>query len=148
MSHIVSWPSHPERYLIRHKFHLVPFIAKVVTKHVQHQCGLHITPHDLRRTFAGVAEVAGIGGTMKKDLFNHLSGRDVTDDYTGQSDMDDLRDAMERIEAKMMVFAQRTDPAAVTQKASPCPSPVRAPKPQIAHTSPEVQPSRRILAPL
>jgi len=67
-------------------------------------CKLHITPHDLRRTFAGVAEVAGIGSTIKKDLLNHLSGRDVTDDYTGQTDIDDLRDALEIIEAKIKNF--------------------------------------------
>jgi hypothetical protein len=41
---------------------------------------------------------------MKKDLLNHLSGRDVTDDYTGYTDSDDLREALERIEAKLMSF--------------------------------------------
>jgi hypothetical protein len=33
-----------------------------------------------------------------------LSGRDVTDDYTGYTDSDDLREALERIEAKLMSF--------------------------------------------
>lgn len=83
------------------------FDPKVVTKHIERACGLHITPHDLRRTFAGIAEVAGIGSTIKKNLLNHLSGRDVTDDYTGNTDIDDLRDALERIEAKIMEFVNK-----------------------------------------
>jgi len=52
----------------------------------------------------GVAEVAGIGSTIKKNLLNHLSGRDVTDDYTGYTDIDDLREALEGIEQKVMDF--------------------------------------------
>jgi integrase len=71
---------------------------KTVTKHIKRACGLHITPHDLRRTFAGVAEAAGVGSTTKKDLLNHLSGRDVTDDYTGFTDSNSLLDALEKIE--------------------------------------------------
>jgi len=77
---------------------------KAITKHIKRKSGLHITPHDLRRTFAGVAEVAGIGSTIKKNLLNHLSGRDVTDDYTGYTDIDDLREALEGIEQKVMGF--------------------------------------------
>lgn len=83
------------------------FDPKAVTKHIKRASGLHITPHDLRRTFAGIAEAAGIGSTMKKDLLNHLSGRDVTDDYTGYTDSDDLREALERIEAKLMQFINK-----------------------------------------
>lgn len=83
------------------------FDPKAITKHIKRASGLHISPHDLRRTFAGIAEAAGIGSTMKKDLLNHLSGRDVTDDYTGYTDSDDLRDALERIETKLMSFVNR-----------------------------------------
>lgn len=82
------------------------FDPKAITKHIKRASGLQISPHDLRRTFAGIAEAAGIGSTMKKDLLNHLSGRDVTDDYTGYTDSDDLRDALERIEAKLMYFVR------------------------------------------
>jgi integrase len=72
---------------------------KTVTKHIKKSCDLHITPHDLRRTFASLAEAAGVGGTTKKDLLNHLSGRDVTDDYTGLTDSNSLLDALEKIES-------------------------------------------------
>lgn len=78
---------------------------KTVTKHIERYCGLHKSPHDLRRTFAGAAEAAGIGSTIKKDLLNHLSGRDVTDDYTGKTDFDDLRLALDKIEAKILAFS-------------------------------------------
>ncbi len=78
---------------------------KTVTKHIKRACDLHITPHDLRRTFAGIAEAAGIGSTTKKDLLNHLSGRDVTDDYTGLSDNDALLDALEKVERLILKFS-------------------------------------------
>lgn len=80
--------------------------SRGISKHIESESGIYVTPHDLRRTFAGVAEVAGIGSTIKKDLLNHLSGRDVTDDYTGYTDTDDLLDALERIERKMIDLAQ------------------------------------------
>ncbi|WP_075185343.1 tyrosine-type recombinase/integrase [Teredinibacter haidensis] len=79
---------------------------KTVTKHIKRACGLHITPHDLRRTFAGLAEAAGIGSTTKKDLLNHLSGRDVTDDYSGRSDEQQLRVALTKIEDLMLVLSK------------------------------------------
>lgn len=80
------------------------FDPKVITKHIEKACGLHVSPHDLRRTFSGVAEIAGIGSTTKKHLLNHLSGRDVTDDYTGSIDIEDLRVALTKIENKIMEF--------------------------------------------
>ena len=80
---------------------------KAITKHISKSCGLHISPHDLRRTFAGVAEAAGIGSTTKKDLLNHLSGRDLTDDYTGKTEFDDLRVALQKIEDKILVFSNQ-----------------------------------------
>lgn len=82
------------------------FDPKVITKHIEKACGLHVSPHDLRRTFSGVAEIAGVGSTTKKHLLNHLSGRDVTDDYTGSIDIEDLRVALTKIENKIMEFVR------------------------------------------
>lgn len=79
---------------------------KSVTNNLEKACGLHLSPQDLRRTFAGVAESAGIGSTTKKDLLNHLSGRDVTDDYTGKTDFEDLRQALQQIENRILFFIQ------------------------------------------
>ena len=36
----------------------------------------------------------------------HLSGRDVSDDYTGYTDSDDLREALQRIEDRLMYFVE------------------------------------------
>lgn len=82
---------------------------KTVTKHIKRACGLHITPHDLRRTFAGVAEAAGVGSTTKKDLLNHLSGKDVTDDYTGSTDLDGLKQALQDIEHTIILISSTRD---------------------------------------
>lgn len=62
--------------------------------------------HDLRRTFASLAEAAGIGSTTKKDLLNHISGRDVTDDYTGSTDIEGLRNALQKIEREIIKLVQ------------------------------------------
>lgn len=80
---------------------------KSVTKHIERACGLHITPHDLRRTFSSVAEAAGVGSTTKKDLLNHKSGRDVTDDYTGRSDLETLLSALQKIEGFILAKASK-----------------------------------------
>ena len=77
---------------------------KAITKHIERSCGLHVSPHDLRRTFASLAEAAGIGSTTKKDLLNHISGRDVTDDYTGSTDLEGLRHALQKIENKLIAY--------------------------------------------
>lgn len=63
--------------------------------------GLHITAHDLRRTFASVASKLDISTFKVKALTNHISGNDVTADYV-DVEFDDLRDAMQRIEDHML----------------------------------------------
>ena len=63
--------------------------------------GLHITAHDLRRTFASVASKLDISTFKVKALTNHISGNDVTADYV-EVDFDDLREAMQRIEDHML----------------------------------------------
>ncbi len=86
---------------------LFPTSPKRVTKNIDEitKGEVHVSPHDLRRTFAGVANVIGIPGHTVKMLLNHLTGRDdVTGGYIGELELDDLREAMERIESKMMQF--------------------------------------------
>ena len=63
--------------------------------------GLHITAHDLRRTFASVASKLDISTFKVKALTNHISGNDVTADYV-QIEFDDLREAMQRIADHML----------------------------------------------
>lgn len=63
--------------------------------------GLHITAHDLRRTFASVASKLDISTYKVKALTNHISGNDVTADYV-EVEFEDLREAMQRIEDHML----------------------------------------------
>lgn len=58
--------------------------------------GLHITIHDLRRTFLTIAESLDIPAYALKALVNHKSGNDVTAGYI-QVTADRLRDPMQRI---------------------------------------------------
>jgi len=58
--------------------------------------GFDFRPHDLRRTFATVAETLGFGGYTVKRLLNHAISRDVTGGYICL-DAESLREPMERI---------------------------------------------------
>jgi integrase len=60
--------------------------------------GFDFRPHDLRRTFATVAEMLGFGGYTVKRLLNHAISRDVTGGYICL-DAESLREPMERIGA-------------------------------------------------
>ncbi|SFG64993.1 protein of unknown function [Palleronia marisminoris] len=66
--------------------------------------GLRATAHDLRRTFAAVANSLDISAYKLKRLLNHISGNtsDVTAGYVGEITTDDLRDPMQRIEDFML----------------------------------------------
>ncbi|WP_198368524.1 tyrosine-type recombinase/integrase [Roseomonas rosulenta] len=63
---------------------------------VAKQSGVEVSPHDLRRTFASIAEVTGGGGYTLKRLLNHAHGGDVTAGYV-VLDPEALRPAVERI---------------------------------------------------
>ena len=65
---------------------------------ISERCGVPFTTHDLRRTFASMAESIGVTGYLLKRLMNHSTANDVTGGYV-QLDMDTLRLAMERIAA-------------------------------------------------
>lgn len=65
---------------------------------------VRVTAHDLRRTFAAVANNMDISGYKLKRLLNHISGNtsDVTAGYIGEITTDDLREPMQRIEDFML----------------------------------------------
>lgn len=77
---------------------------------VARTCGIEFSSHDLRRTYAGLADTAGIGGDQLKAILNHAAGADVTGGhYTnyqpigadGHIDLDqvhNLCEAMQRAE--------------------------------------------------
>jgi integrase len=58
--------------------------------------GVEFRPHDLRRTFATVAEGLGLGSFTIKRLLNHAIGADVTAGYVCL-DPEGLREPMDRI---------------------------------------------------
>lgn len=72
--------------------HFISAIARVKAK-----TGIRVTAHDLRRTFASVANRLDIGAYKLKRLMNHVSSSDVTAGYV-QVTTEDLRGAMQRIE--------------------------------------------------
>ncbi|MGF7163253.1 integrase [Rhodoligotrophos appendicifer] len=61
--------------------------------------------HDLRRTFATVADAVGVGMFTLKRLMNHLSG-DVTFGYVG-ADVERMREPMVKIETRILEKAGR-----------------------------------------
>jgi integrase len=69
---------------------------KSLTK-VAEASGVSFTPHDLRRTFATVAEGLDLSGYALKALLNHKTGADVTRGYI-VADVERLREPMRRIE--------------------------------------------------
>lgn len=76
-------------------------------RHVRHRIsdstGIAFTFHDLRRTFASIANRCGIGMYTVKALINHSyqDDADITADYT-QIDAKDLREAMNKIENHLL----------------------------------------------
>lgn len=62
---------------------------------IEKKSGVRVTPHDLRRTFASIAEGLDISGYSLKRLLNHTNG-DVTQCYVILN-MDRLRGLMEKI---------------------------------------------------
>lgn len=60
--------------------------------------GIEFSPHDLRRTFATIAEAVGSPTTMVKRLLNHATDNDVTGGYI-KTELDTLKQAIDRIAA-------------------------------------------------
>jgi integrase len=95
----------------RHRLPLTPSIEKhfsdyssircfkPLTKHVQASTDIRTTPHDLRRTFASIARMAGVQQSTIAWLMNHSAGRSSqTDRYQGRPETFVLREALLRIE--------------------------------------------------
>ncbi|MBK6728571.1 MAG: integrase family protein [Xanthomonadales bacterium] len=69
------------------------------------ECGVRVSAHDCRRTFATIAESLDISGSTVKRLLNHRTGRsDVTEGYIVPS-AERLRGAMQRIEDRVIELA-------------------------------------------
>ena len=71
---------------------------------IEELTGLHLTAHDLRRTFATVADGLVIGRYAVKRMMNHVTRGDVTADYV-QVDVDRIREPMQRIETFVLGLA-------------------------------------------
>lgn len=74
----------------------VGWIEKVASK-----SGVSFCLHDLRRTFATIAESLDLSGFTIKRLLNHNTDADVTGGYITLTDQR-LRDAMQRIETEIL----------------------------------------------
>lgn len=76
---------------------------------------IKFSPHDLRRTFATVAEGLDVPTYALKRLMNHLTGTDVTAGYV-QIDVERLRVPMQRItDAILTAAGRRGTPAKVIE---------------------------------
>ncbi|WP_295544258.1 site-specific integrase [uncultured Thiohalocapsa sp.] len=72
--------------------------------------GLKIGPHDLRRTWASMADRAGVGSYGIKAALNHKTTGDVTGLHYAQIDIEDLRPIMQQVEDAILRHAKpRTD---------------------------------------
>ena len=77
---------------------------------IEADTGLKIGPHDLRRTWASMAERAGVGSYGIKGALNHKSTGDVTALHYAQITVEDLRPIMQQVEDAILRHAeQRTD---------------------------------------
>lgn len=77
---------------------------------IEAETGLKIGPHDLRRTWASMAERAGVGAYGLKAALNHKTTGDVTGLHYAQVTTEDLRPIMQQVEDAILRRAeQRTD---------------------------------------
>ena len=96
--------------------------AEVAMKHEGHwlkkmveKSKIKFSPHDLRRTFATVAEGLDVPTYALKRLMNHLTGADVTAGYV-QIDVERLRVPMQKITDTILTAAgRRGTPAKVIE---------------------------------
>jgi integrase len=86
----------------------VPADLRNALRRIEAETGLHITAHDLRRTFATTASRIDVSAYKLKRLTNHTSGGDVTAGYV-QVTTEDLREAMQRISDYMLSPARTGD---------------------------------------
>jgi len=89
---------------------VVPEDMRGAYARIKKATGLHVTAHDLRRTFLSVAAShAGLSEYVIKALSNHSSRGDVTAGYIHLS-ASDLRAAMEHVESALLQLGNATEP--------------------------------------
>jgi integrase len=76
---------------------------------IEAQTGIKATPHDLRRTWASIADKAGVGAYGIKRALNHKTTGDVTGTHYAQVDIDDLRALMQKVEDFILRHAEQRD---------------------------------------
>lgn len=81
---------------------VAPDDLRAAYKRIEDATGIRATAHDLRRTFGSVANRLDISAYKLKRLMNHISGGDVTGDYIGEIEIDELREPMQKIEDFML----------------------------------------------
>ncbi|MBA3857733.1 MAG: integrase [Cyanobacteria bacterium PR.3.49] len=79
---------------------------KVAFKFIEQRTGIHVSSHDMRRTFLTIAEGIEIPFKALKRLVNHKDPGDVTSGYI-YTDIDRLRKPMQQIEDFILVQAGR-----------------------------------------
>ncbi|WP_413718923.1 tyrosine-type recombinase/integrase [Silicimonas sp. MF1-12-2] len=94
----------------------VPYDLRASYARIEEKTGLRVTAHDLRRTFASVANKLDISAYKLKRLTNHVSGGDVTAGYV-QISLEDLREAMQRIADFMLSPDRQTGGNIVSMEA-------------------------------
>ena len=80
---------------------------------IEKATGIHFTPHDLRRTFATIAESIDVPAYALKRLLNHADGADVTAGYLVMTP-ERLREPMQRITDFVLKSAGLKPTATVT----------------------------------
>lgn len=81
---------------------------KRVLRALEAKSGVLFTIHDLRRTFATIAECVGVSGYLLKRMLNHKLSGDVTGGYLNLG-VEHLRDPMERIAKEILSIAKVSD---------------------------------------
>jgi integrase len=77
---------------------------KTFHRRVGERCGIKFTIHDLRRTFASIAEGLDLSHFALKRLLNHRTDTDITGGYVVHS-VERLRDPVERIAVRILELA-------------------------------------------
>jgi integrase len=70
---------------------------------VDEETDIRVSAHDLRRTFASVAESVDISWLVMKALLNHATGNDVTSGYV-QMSIERLREPVQRVADKLLAL--------------------------------------------
>ena len=73
---------------------------KFYFQQIANATGIHVSPHDLRRTFITAAASCGIRDHHLRALVNHSLGRDVTSDYI-QMIAEELREPVQRVAGRI-----------------------------------------------